>query len=153
MPLRFVGSPHGCLFDFSGWSPCVLEWSGFVRSNGSFSNVESAFMLSRVVLICLANRLYKPFARKPWLNGLPRACTLQSTTAIRCQATGSMHRKFRNHENFQNIDAGEGFMSLKLRNSIAGAILMPAAPRPGWGPGPPRRRIEILASDFNSEVI
>ena len=23
----------------------------------------------------LASRLYKPFARKPWLNGLPRACT------------------------------------------------------------------------------
>ena len=38
-------------------------------------NGESAFMLSRAVLIYLANRLYKPFARKPWLNGLPRACT------------------------------------------------------------------------------
>ena len=23
----------------------------------------------------LVSRLYKPFARKPWLNGLPRACT------------------------------------------------------------------------------
>ena len=59
-----------------------------------------------------------------------------------------MDRKFGNHEIFQNIDAGEGFMPLKSRNSLAGAISMPAAPRPGWGPDrrgaglkPPQRKL------------
>ena len=44
---------------------------------------------------------------------------------IRGQATGSMDRKFGNHEIFQNIDAGEGFRPLKSRNSLAGTISMP----------------------------
>jgi len=30
----------------------------------------------------LASRLYKPFARKPWLNCLPRACTFQPQSAV-----------------------------------------------------------------------
>ena len=37
-----------------------------------------------------------------------------------------MDRKFGNHEFFQNIDAGEGFRPLNSRNSLAGAISMPA---------------------------
>ena len=41
---------------------------------------------------------------------------------IRNQATGSMDRKFENHDFLQNIDAGEGFKLLKSRNSLAGAI-------------------------------
>ena len=56
--------------------------------------------------------------------------TLRSKKVIRGQATGFMDRKFRNHEIFQNIDAGEGFRRLKSRNSFVGAISMPCgAPR------------------------
>ena len=36
------------------------------------------WLLGGFVVACLfaqKSRLYKPFARKPWLNGLPRACT------------------------------------------------------------------------------
>ena len=44
---------------------------------------------------------------------------------IRVRATGSMDRKFGNHEIFQNIDAGEGLRPLKSRNSLAGAISLP----------------------------
>ena len=50
---------------------------------------------------------------------------LRIKKVIRNQATGSMDRKFRNHEIFQNIDAGERFRPLKSRNSLAGAISMP----------------------------
>ena len=45
-------------------------------------------MQSRAVLIYLANRLYKPFARKPWLNGLPRACTFCLTSNLRSSRLG-----------------------------------------------------------------
>ena len=51
--------------------------------------------------------------------------TLRSKKVIRGQATGSMERKFRNREIFQNIDAGERFGPLKSWNSFAGAISMP----------------------------
>ena len=30
---------------------------------------------------CIIDRLYKSIARKPWLNGLPRACTLENEFA------------------------------------------------------------------------
>ena len=59
-----------------------------------------------------------------------------------------MHPWCRNVEIFKNIDAGEGFGPLNSPKSLAGAISMPAAPRPGWGPGPPRRRIEITPAIF-----
>ena len=52
-------------------------------------------------------------------------CTLRNKKVIRVGATGSMDRKFGNHEIFQNIDAGEGFRSLNSWNSLAGAISMP----------------------------
>ena len=51
--------------------------------------------------------------------------TLRNEKVIRYQATGSMSRKFGNHEFFQNIDAGEGFRPLNSWNSLAGAISMP----------------------------
>ena len=51
--------------------------------------------------------------------------TLRNNKVIRTQATGSMDRKFRNHDIFQNIDAGEGFRRLNSRNSFAGAMSMP----------------------------
>ena len=50
---------------------------------------------------------------------------LRNKKVIRDQATGSMDRKFRNHDFFQNIDAGEGLRFLNSRNSLAGAISMP----------------------------
>ena len=50
--------------------------------------------------------------------------TLRNEKVIRSQATGSMDRKFGNHEIFKNIDAGERFRLLKSRNSFAGAISM-----------------------------
>ena len=34
------------------------------------------------------------------------------------------------------------------RGSSLARISMPAAPRPGWGPGPPRRRIEITPAIY-----
>ena len=48
--------------------------------------------------------------------------TLRNKKVIRIRATGSMDRKFENHEICQNIDAGERLRPLKLRNSLAGAI-------------------------------
>ena len=51
--------------------------------------------------------------------------TLRIKKVIRIRATGSMDRKFENHEIFQNIDAGERLRPLKSRNSLAGAISMP----------------------------
>ena len=50
---------------------------------------------------------------------------LRNKKVIRIRATGSMDRKFGNHEIFQNIDAGEWFRPVKSRNSLAGAISMP----------------------------
>ena len=55
---------------------------------------------------------------------------------------------FRNDKIFGNVDAGEGLTPLNQPKSFAGAISMPAAPRPGWGPGPPRRRIEITPAIY-----
>ena len=40
------------------------------------------------------------------------------------------------------------FGALNRSGVFAGAISMPAAPRPGWGPGPPRRRIEITPAIY-----
>ena len=34
------------------------------------------------------------------------------------------------------------------RGSSLARISLPAAPRPGWGPGPPRRRNEIQPAKF-----
>ena len=50
--------------------------------------------------------------------------TLRNKKVIRVRATGSMDRKFGNHDIFQNIDVGEGFRPVKSRNSVAGAISM-----------------------------
>ena len=51
--------------------------------------------------------------------------TLRNKKVIRSQTPGSMDRKFGKSWNFRNIDAGEGFVLLKSRNSLAGAISMP----------------------------
>ena len=51
--------------------------------------------------------------------------TLRNKKVIRSHATGSMDRKFGNHEIFENIDAGERLRHVKSRNSFAGAISMP----------------------------
>ena len=63
-----------------------------------------------------------------WLNFTSwkyHGWTLRIKKVIRDQATGSMDRKFENHEIFENIDAGERLRPLKSRNSFAGAISMP----------------------------
>ena len=50
---------------------------------------------------------------------------------LKVSRLGVADQEFGNHEIFKNIDAGERLRLLKSRNSLAGAISMPAAPRRG----------------------
>ena len=57
-------------------------------------------------------------------------------------------RKF--HEKLKLVDV----LAIKFHEiSSLARISFPAAPRPGWGPGPPRRRNEIHSNDFLFSVI
>ncbi len=56
---------------------CLLRWRVGFRV---FALQLGTFVHGRVVVVILLvllqlGRLYKPSARKPWLIGLPRACT------------------------------------------------------------------------------
>ena len=60
------------------------------------------------------------------------------------------HRFSKFHEKLTLVNS----LGIKFHDfSSLARISLPAAPRPGWGPGPPRRRNEIHSSEFLFNII